>query len=141
MIRVEHLTIGQVAEQLGISEITVRRRIKKGKIKADLIKGEFGDQYFITSSELERQRVATTSIEVVELEKAITPARLQEFFQECLKLEINPLKEKINSLDESNKTFMKINNDLIKEIQELKEMVKEKEAEKKVGFWSKLFHS
>lgn len=137
----KYFTIPQTAEQLGVSEITVRRRIKKGKIKADLIKGEFGDQYFITSSELERQRVATTSIEVVELEKAITLSRLQESLEASLKSKITPLEEKINCLDESNRTLAKTNEVLIKEIQELKEMVKEKEAEKKVGFWSKLFHS
>lgn len=130
----DFFTIKHAAEQLGLNAETVRRRIKKGEIKAEFKKGEFGDQYFITPAELEKQRVAAASIEVIELEKAITPARLQEFFQECLKSETNPLKEKINSLDESNKS-------LIKEIQELKEMVREKEAAKKVGFWNKLFHS
>lgn len=65
MIKGECLTIGQVAEQLGISEIIVRRRIKKGKIKAELLQGEFGEQYFITPAELELHKMATTSIEVI----------------------------------------------------------------------------
>jgi excisionase family DNA binding protein len=127
---VEYLTIGQVAEQLGISEITVRRRIKKGKIKAEMLQGEFGEQYFITQDELEKHKVATTSIEVIELEKAITPTRLQEFLDNALKSKITPLEAKINQLEDTNIQ-------LIQEIQELKEILIQKEEPK--SFWKRFF--
>lgn len=126
----EYLTIGQVAEQLGISEITVRRRIKKGKIKAEMLQGEFGEQYFITQDELEKHKIATTSIEVIELEKAITPTRLQEFLDNALKSKITPLETKINQMEDTN-------TQLIQEIQELKEILLKKEEPK--SFWKRFF--
>lgn len=102
MIKGEYLTIGQVAEQLGISEITVRRRIKKGKIKAELLQGEFGEQYFVTPAELELHKVTTTASEVIELEKAITPKLDQGFLDNALKSKITPLETKINQLEDTN---------------------------------------
>ena len=41
------LTISQAAESLGVSSRTVRRFIKSGKIKADLVPGPFGEEYRI----------------------------------------------------------------------------------------------
>jgi excisionase family DNA binding protein len=127
---VDFLTIKQVAEQLNLNTETVRRRIKKGKIKAELLQGEFGEQYFITQEELEKHKVATTSIEVIELEKAITPTRLQEFLDNALKSKITPLETKINQLEDTNIQ-------LIKEIQELKEILIQKEEPK--SFWKRFF--
>jgi MerR family transcriptional regulator, copper efflux regulator len=39
--------INEAAKQLNVSTRTIRRYIKAGKIKADLIKGSFGDEYRI----------------------------------------------------------------------------------------------
>jgi len=41
------MTISQAAEQLGVSTRTIRRHIKAGKIKAELVSGPFGDEYRI----------------------------------------------------------------------------------------------
>lgn len=41
------LNINEAAKKLGLSTRTIRRHIKAGKIKADLIKGSFGDEYRI----------------------------------------------------------------------------------------------
>ena len=41
------LTIAQAAKSLGVSSRTVRRFIKSGKIKAELVPGPFGDEYRI----------------------------------------------------------------------------------------------
>jgi len=128
----EYLTIGQVAEQLGVSEITVRRRIKKGKINAELLQGEFGEQYFVKPEELDRHRVAATSIEVVELEKAITPTRLQEFLDDVLKSKIDPLEIKINQLEDTNIQ-------LIQEIQEMKKLLSSSKKEESKSFWNRIF--
>jgi len=39
--------INEAAEKLGVSTRTIRRYIKAGKIRAELIKGSFGDEYRI----------------------------------------------------------------------------------------------
>jgi len=41
------LTISQAARSLGVSSRTVRRYIKSGKIKAELVSGLFGEEYRI----------------------------------------------------------------------------------------------
>ena len=41
------MTISQAAEKLGVSTRTIRRHIKAGKIKAELVSGPFGDEYRI----------------------------------------------------------------------------------------------
>jgi len=42
------LTIAQAAKILGLSTRTIRRSIKAGKIKAELVPGTFGEEYRIT---------------------------------------------------------------------------------------------
>ena len=43
----EGLTIAQAAKVLGVSSRTVRRFVKAGKIRAELLPGQFGDEYRI----------------------------------------------------------------------------------------------
>ncbi|GAH79095.1 unnamed protein product [marine sediment metagenome] len=43
----QDLTIAQAAQSLGVSSRTVRRFIKSGKIKAELVPGPFGEEYRI----------------------------------------------------------------------------------------------
>ena len=42
------LTIAEVAEALGLSQRTIRRHIKSGKIKAELVPGQYGIEYRIS---------------------------------------------------------------------------------------------
>lgn len=42
------LTIAEAAEALGLSERTIRRQIKSGKIKAELVLGRYGAEYRIS---------------------------------------------------------------------------------------------
>jgi MerR family copper efflux transcriptional regulator len=42
------LTIAEAAEALGLSQRTIRRHIKSGKIKAELMPGQYGDEYRIS---------------------------------------------------------------------------------------------
>jgi len=44
----QHWTIKEAAEVLGISEKTVRRRIKDGTLKAEQTQGKYGIEYHIT---------------------------------------------------------------------------------------------
>jgi len=41
------LSIAQVASKLGVSTRTVRRYIKAGKVRAELVEGHFGEEYRI----------------------------------------------------------------------------------------------
>ena len=43
----QSLNISQAAEKLGVSVRTIRRYIKAGKIKAELVNGRFGEEYRI----------------------------------------------------------------------------------------------
>ena len=70
-----------------------------------------------------------TKGQVVELKKAITP-RPQEFLDNALKSKITPLETKINQLEDTNIQ-------LIQEIQELKEILIQKEEPK--SFWKRFF--
>jgi len=45
------LTIAEAAEVLGLSQRTIRRQIKSGKIKAELIPGQYGTEYRISGLE------------------------------------------------------------------------------------------
>lgn len=47
------LTIAEAAVSLGVSTRTVRRFIKSGKLKADLVAGQYGDEYRIAEIPLE----------------------------------------------------------------------------------------
>jgi len=44
----QHWTIKEAAEALGVSEKTVRRRIKDGTLKAQQMPGKYGTEYRIT---------------------------------------------------------------------------------------------
>lgn len=59
------LSIEQVAEQLGISTATVRRRIKKGDMEAVKRPGPYGDQYYIPSNEVTTAQEITDVVPVV----------------------------------------------------------------------------
>jgi len=63
------LTIAEAAEALGLSQRTIRRHIKSGKIRAELMPGQYGDEYRINGLE------ETTAAEPV-VDKALdkTPA-------------------------------------------------------------------
>lgn len=46
------LTVAEAAERLGLSERTIRRQIKSGKIKAELVPGRYGDEYRVELGEI-----------------------------------------------------------------------------------------
>lgn len=45
------LTVAEAAQALGLSQRTIRRHIKSGKIKAELVEGSYGPEYRITALE------------------------------------------------------------------------------------------
>ena len=46
------LTVAEAAKALGLSERTIRRQIKSGKIKAGLVLGRYGEEYRIELGEV-----------------------------------------------------------------------------------------
>ena len=57
-------TVQQAAEALGVSEMTIRRHIKQGKLKAWTVEGKYGNEYRI---ELSTKPLTKSSGEVAAL--------------------------------------------------------------------------
>lgn len=70
------LTIPEAAERLGVSDATVRRRIKDKSLKATKMPGPFGEQYYIAPEEI------STAIEMVN----VVPVRHEFGVQELEQL-------------------------------------------------------
>ncbi len=59
-----YLTIDEAAERLGVSSDTVRRRIKRGELRAEKRKGPYGECWMIPESEIKTAQVITDVIPV-----------------------------------------------------------------------------
>ena len=140
----EWLSIKQACEYLGMSESTVRRRIKEGKLQAQKVSNENGQQWFISSQSLQAckgyeqgQTLPTTKdIEAIQkgllltTHKAITEEianakeKLQANQMDLLN-EVGQLADQVTQLQEANKQ-------LLIEVKALRE-------EKKKPLWVRLF--
>ncbi len=140
----EWLSIKQACEYLGMSESTVRRRIKEGKLQAQKVSNENGQQWFISSQSLQAckgyeqgQTLPTTKdIEAIQkgllltTHKAITEEianakeKLQANQMDLLN-EVGQLADQVTQLQEANKQ-------LLIEVKTLRE-------EKKKPLWVRLF--
>lgn len=100
----DYLTITEAAEKLGVSKDTIRRRIKKGEITAELRDGPYGHQYYIPLDGLAKavQIVNVTEVEnVVPLDKLLQMA--QEVISENVTQEIQSLREELAATKEELK--------------------------------------
>jgi len=94
----DEYTIKEVAQALDISERTVRRRIKSGEIRAEKKPGPFGEQWMIPIEELE----ASYSVEdVVQLQRPLTPAKLQQVLMQALEERDQRLQEQLSDLQKA----------------------------------------
>lgn len=59
-----YLTVDEAAKRLGISRDTVRRRIKRGELRAEKRKGPYGECWMIPESEIKTAQVITDVIPV-----------------------------------------------------------------------------
>ena len=82
------LTVDEAATKLNVNPETIRRRIRKGRLKANLTKGPYGDQYMIPARELTTQeaQVVTTP--------QLHPAVLEQLTQ-AITQAVDPLKEEL----------------------------------------------
>jgi excisionase family DNA binding protein len=93
-------TIRETAELLGVSEATVRRRIKAGELSAEKRPGPFGDQWFIAEKALE-EAAATLTAAVVYEDKPITQAAVREAVLEALESRDKALQERLDRIEET----------------------------------------
>ena len=91
------VSIKQAAEMLNVSPATIRRRIKNGEIKAKKAEGKNGLQWVINPADLaESQEVK----EVIPVTYNLTQEDLKAIVREAVKEELEPLKQKIDKLEE-----------------------------------------
>lgn len=112
---------------LGVSSETVRRRLKKGELNGEKVKTDHGYQWFVELEELVPVEVPSTVVDVVELNRALSPDELVAIVQAAqapLALQIEQQAAVIN--------------ELAAKVDELSAAVKESEPEK-VGWWRRLF--
>lgn len=102
----EFLTIREAAQILNVSEKTIRRRIQKGELTAELHDSPYGPQYFISKEQINR---AYQIIEAIQVKKeyslqdlAITLATYMEKRDSALLESVNELKNEVRKLQEEN---------------------------------------
>lgn len=154
----EFLTVKEAAEQLGVSDKTIRRRIAKGDLKAELKESPYGHQYFIPKTEI---NTAQQIIDVVKVKKEYDiqelAISLSAYLEERDASLIEITNELSSKLDNSVQEFQKSINDLKDENAKLKEqLIKTQEEhftaldtklktlmeskQNKKGFFSKIFN-
>lgn len=98
----EFLSIEQVAEQLGISTATVRRRIKKGEVEAVKRPGPYGDQYYIPSNEVTTAQEITDVVPVV---RQFNAQELAVYISQAIRRENEDLHQEIKELRQELANF------------------------------------
>ena len=100
----KRLTIKEAAKRLGVSDKTVRRRIKKGELPAQLVDSPYGEQYMIPADAVE---AASQTIAVATVEKQPDPRTIAMAIGQALdqrdaeiKSEIQALRDEIKQRDE-----------------------------------------
>ena len=58
------MTIDEVAQSLGVTKTTIRRRIKRGEVRAVKKMGPYGEQYYVPESEVKTIREVTDVLPV-----------------------------------------------------------------------------
>jgi len=115
----EFYSVREAAAELQISEATLRRRIKSGKIKADLVSGVYGLEYQIPIEEI---HPAYQTVEVVEIENQLTMDDFRQAMSSEMKLVIQTAmgeyKHVTTSLLEAQKILLEEQTEQIKRLTE-----------------------
>jgi|CZCA01.1.fsa_nt_gi excisionase family DNA binding protein len=103
--------IAEAAEMLGISKRTVRRRIQKGELPADLEEGPYGPEYRIPAEAI---TTAQEIVDVVRVERPTDPqtlamivVRALEERDRCLQEEITELRREVTELTQALENYRK----------------------------------
>jgi excisionase family DNA binding protein len=136
------LTVKEAAAALGVSDKTIRRKITKGELKAELKDSPYGKQYFIPKSEI---NTAQQIIEVVQVKKeydmqelALTLANYLNERDTQLNKSIGDIKESMDSLVQQNKQLrQQVLESEEKHYRALDEKLRQIMDSKKKGFWDR----
>ena len=104
----KYYTIKEAAEALDVSAATIRRRIKSGKIKAELVPGVYGQEYRIKEGDLTGSDAGEVK-DVVPISQEINKQEFMESLQDAMREgvkegldhnaeEVKELKEEIRQL-------------------------------------------
>jgi excisionase family DNA binding protein len=137
----EWLSIKQACEYLGISESTMRRRIKDKKVIAEKVSNENGQQWFVLSQSLlgykaaEQGQTLPTLQELESIQKGLllaTHKAIQEELAANKEELLAAFSVEFSQLSEQLGQLLKENEQLKEEVQSLRE--------KKRPFWQRLFN-
>lgn len=126
---VERLTIKQAAQALGVSEKTVRRMIKDGRLKAYLEPSVYGQQYYIPAEQISS---AMQIVEAIKVKKEYSieevALALSKYFSEKDK----KFTEIIEKLSQKLETIEKQNSELKEEILKLQSQLQQQNKERSI---------
>lgn len=127
-----HYSVKQTAEILKLSTKTVRNRIASGELTAVWEeRGKGQSQWWIP---METVNLATTTIEVVQVTRQLTPLELKETLKSAIREEIEPLKEEITQLR------AELENHFRRTDERLRETIKPKPDQEPKSFWLRFFN-
>lgn len=125
---VARVGLDEAGRILGVSSETVRRRLKKGDLVGEKVKTDHGYQWFVELEDLAPKDAPTAVVDVVELNKAISPADLAALIEAVQAPLVNQLTQQAQLISE-----------LTAKVSELADNLESQEAPAKVGFWSRIF--
>ena len=153
------MDIKEAARMLDVSETTVRRWIKSGRLEAELQEGPYGPQYFITSESIEKAKNYEPATIVIQNTNQATPQDLQraigmviresvamemERVEQGILQEIDSLKTELEEtkkalaigLEERDKKLVEAMRSIL---ERQKEEYERRERERLLPWWKKIF--
>lgn len=132
------LTVKEAARVLGVSPITVRRRIKSGELKANLEVGPYGETYFIDENDLAEVMEIK---EVIPVKRELDITDVQEVFRNVLSPLYEIIKEQQKIIEQQNEKIEQ----LVKQIEDrdqklmlaIRTIQEKQEEERKKPWWKK----
>lgn len=106
----EYLTLREAAQRMGVSEKTIRNRIKRRELAAELREGSNGPQYYIPAEAISEQ--PKTVHDVVMVKRPISVTELAQAIHTQFSGDLEDAKEEIRNLtravEELQKTIEQI---------------------------------
>lgn len=133
----EFFSIEQVAEQLGVSTATVRRRIKRGEMEAVKRPGPYGDQYYIPSNEVTTAQEIT---DVVPVDRKFNAQELANFMSLVIRKENEELQQEIKELRQELANFKQEQEEKAQDRDDrIVAQIRDLMEQKKQPWWKRLF--
>lgn len=114
----DKLTIKEAAKALGVSEKTIRRMIKDGRLKAYMEKSPYGQQYYIPAEQISN---AMQIVEAVKVKKEYSVEELAVAISSYLSEREKKFIEAIETLSQKVEQMQKENQQLKEELLRLQE--------------------